>query len=97
MSNKDDGGPAFPAMVEDENSPDHICTNYAGMTLRDYFAAHATIETAEDAWGDCVKSALLKRPAPANGDWIERLQFEADFRAAWKFMRADAMLEARKQ
>lgn len=36
MSNKTDGGAAFPITRESS-----FCTNYEGMRLRDYFAAKA--------------------------------------------------------
>lgn len=53
MSARDDGGPAFPV----ECSADHIDNGHQtghrlfqqyGMTLRDYFAAHATEADIED-------------------------------------------------
>jgi hypothetical protein len=40
MSNKPDGGPAFPFITDcDETKPNQILS--MGMTLRDYFATYA--------------------------------------------------------
>lgn len=43
MSNKSDGGPAFPQMdaFVDANGERPVYTSHDGMTLRDYFAAKA--------------------------------------------------------
>lgn len=70
-----DGGSAFPT-----NGPDHGVYG-AGMTLRDYFAAHAPVEPQD--WFRPVMSAPPEKPAyltnttPAEreelsglGDWI---------------------------
>lgn len=86
------GGAAFPH----ENHHGH---KIAGMTLRDYFASNLPDEPTGDDYHATIKEALVGRKQPiANHDgWIAVIQFEADFRAAWRYMRADAMLKAREQ
>ena len=71
-----------------------------GMSLRDYFIAHIGDENQGDEgcdYADSVKALLVGRPCPSGpvDGWLAVLQFEADFRAAWRVMRADAMLRAR--
>jgi len=42
MSNTNTGGPAFPSGLIDPSTPeDAVQSLHNGMTLRDYFAAHA--------------------------------------------------------
>ena len=68
-----------------------------GMTLRDYFAAKETLADFDHP-EVCVSSALtqvLAGPEPTDGDMLEHLKWEAKWRAALKFMRADAMLKER--
>lgn len=75
MSKPDDGGPAFPR--------DHRHEGHNGMSLRDYFAAHATE-------GD-VQEYIGKRKTI--GGFV--LNQYKDREMA-KYLYADAMLEARK-
>lgn len=93
------GGSAFPSTGWDETGkyPGH----FLGMTLRDYFIAHIGDENQagdDSDFSDHVKSALVGRPVPSYSQDgpMAVLQFEAEFRAKWRVMRADAMLEARK-
>jgi len=70
----------------------------ARMSLRDYFATAVQDESASSDYGDDVKAALVGRPCPSlrcDGP-VAVLEFEAEFRAKWRFMRADAMLRARE-
>lgn len=88
-----DGGPAFPT-----NGPDHGVYG-AGMTLRDYFAAHVQVDIT------CIHVDLARKltgrefPDPdKQSDWtpLAASKFWADAEAAYRYMRADAMLRARE-
>lgn len=89
------GGPAFPIPGLQSDA------DFNGMSLRDYFIAHIGDENQGPEgcdYSDAVKALLVGRQCPdgrADG-WLAVLQFEADFRAAWRVMRADAMLRARE-
>ena len=96
MSTINDGGPAFP--VPDFAEGD-------GMSLRDWFAGQEGLAEWDD--GDAVMStrmaeALAGRKQPGHGwacatpeEYLAMFQFEADWRAALKYLRADAMLKAK--
>ncbi len=96
MSAQNDGGPAFPS--------DSACASWqcrkpsSGMSLRDWFAGHETLSDW-DVTGACMpKEAaelLAGRPCPTTGNYVDNLIWEADWRARLRFIRADAMLEAR--
>lgn len=45
MDKRDDGGPAFPQLLQ--HTDGHINVKSEGMTLRDYFAAHAPAPPGE--------------------------------------------------
>lgn len=80
------GGPAFPKALDPY--PNLSGTPQDGMTLRDYFAAHAPVDysMACQAFGSTPN---------LNND-----QERAAFFAVWAFMRseyADAMLKARQE
>ena len=102
---KDDGGPAFPrAEVKDTAMGFQVITGWCpGMSLRDYFIAHAPAKPQEWFWPDipprpqaildesgrCVNSEELK-----NYDLFERdKQRLVRWPAAW----ADEMLKSRKK
>lgn len=70
----DDGGAAFPDQYTD------------GMTLRDYFAAHASDDDVRDQ-AEILRADLLK----ARGVGI----LPDNWRTAARYMHADAMLKAR--
>lgn len=89
-----DGGPAFPVpgLQHDEA--------FNGMTLRDYFAAHEPIHPTESI-GVMLAEELIGRKIPnpdTDSDWsaLAVVQFWADAEAAYRYMRADAMLRARE-
>lgn len=91
MSNTDTntGGPAFPHAQWPRET---------GMTMRDYFIAHLPDEGPDgEDWGDWVKQEIVGRPRPdaGNGQWLSILEWEAEFSAKWRAIRADAMLKAR--
>ena len=98
---KETGGPAFP-MPGLSGLPNHgFVYGENGMTLRDYFIAHIGDENQagdDSDYSDHAKAALVGRPYPSYTDDgpLAVFQFEAEFRAKWRSMRADAMLEARK-
>lgn len=75
----DTGGPAFPSMRDMRHNPDF--DHEEGMTLRDYFAAHAS---------DADIEAMRERTKREHG------LFEPDnWRQVARFMHADLMLKAR--
>jgi len=85
-----DGGPAYPDL-----HPSKDCRYQdAGMTLRDFFAA---TENLSDL--DGVVAVAIAGPKP-DGNWItnpiEWLEWDARWRSAVRYMRADAMLKARE-
>lgn len=86
MSN--DGGPAFP---ETPLSGGHL-----GMSLRDYFAAHAHIHIYDDP-NEVYYSGATGVEVPTTNDPVSWAQFWADVEAKLRYMRADAMLKAREQ
>lgn len=80
MSTIDNGGPAFPLQ---SIGPD-FAPGYAGMSLRDYFAAKAmrlSFEKAIHNWKQ---------------DGVDDLSVDCDFIAEMAYLLADAMLDARK-
>jgi hypothetical protein len=89
------GGPAFPLLQDGFQFP-----RAEGMTLLDYFMAHIGDENQGDEgmdYTDSVKAMVVGRPCPSGSvdGWLAVMQFEADFRAAWRLMRAQAMVKAR--
>ena len=51
MSNKDNGGPAFPT-TEDWTQDGNLVPSSQGMTMRDYFAAKAMVQILDDTKDD---------------------------------------------
>ena len=98
---KGDGGPAFPVVFDhvDARSESH------GMTLRDWFAAHETLsewDHPKASLSENMCEALAGRPKPNHGwscetpeQWLDITRWDADWRAALKYIRSDAMLKAR--
>lgn len=88
MNDDNTGGPAFPAMeVRTHDTGDIVHNASQGMTLHDYFAAHAPI-TLDDA-----VQFLDTYGGEVVGPWPPQkvLQTLADLRVEY----ADAMLKAR--
>lgn len=92
-----DGGPAFP--LQDWDPCIHARRCETGMSLRDYFAAHETLgdwcineANMPQDWADLL--AGYKRPV---NDPIGWLRWEADWKSALKYIRADAMIVARSK
>jgi hypothetical protein len=106
---KQDGGAAFPGrklvgkrvQYDDERGENVTIDEYAdvsGMTLRDFFVASIgdDLDGADIALE--IKEAVLGRSAPKwKTDPVGFMQFEAEFRAKWRGMRADAMLAEREK
>lgn len=82
------GGPAFPIEVNSEMT----CL---GMTLRDYFAAHATEEDICTAM-DLVKKVEEVRDL-GNGHKVIEKGYPQNTRQIARYIHADAMLKAREQ
>jgi hypothetical protein len=77
MSNTNTGGPAFPCPETDKHYKDE------GMTMRDYFAAHATDEDVK------AQAEVLREISPM------RILPEG-WRSTARYMHADYMLKARE-
>ena len=96
-----DGGPAFP--VQALASPGSEVA--WGMSLRDWFAGQETLadfDSQEASLPKWVAEALAGRKPDLShvtkaDNWIEHLKWEAEWRAALKYIRADAMLRARER
>jgi hypothetical protein len=84
MSNINTGGPAFPTQV----------ASYEGMTLRDYFAVHATEEDI------CTAMSLVKKVEVVrdlgNGHKVIERGYPENTRQIARYIHADAMLKARQ-
>lgn len=94
----DDGGNAFPYLESDSNGQ---YRHHYGMTLRDYFMAHAP----SIPWSFAQKSEIRKVqvPAPEMGKgyvkWGTEKLVEDDLAhlVRWRTTYADAMIAARKE
>lgn len=89
-----DGGPAFPMQLWNQkvDGAINVVQDLRGMSLRDYFAAHAPpmpADIARDAWG------ASQERAGGSGTKAENLMAYLD--AKWRYRHADAMLKAREK
>lgn len=90
------GGPAFPRPLSWDLPPPHA--EQAGMSLRDYFAAHAPFTLTDavmalDNHNNAPDSATATCRVLMNDDkFVEALRVLAALRGAY----ADAMIEERK-
>jgi hypothetical protein len=92
-----DGGPAFPVMHSiDGNWVKTPREEYMGLSLRDYFAAHADISDFD--FGNNVDEAAktLGVVMPTDNSLAEMVKFSLKIAAALRFAQADAMLAARE-
>jgi hypothetical protein len=89
MNRINDGGPAFPLPVNDEQCRARFDSGYGGMTLRDYFAAHAMAALIAEPLNEGERSAASA--------WTARMQMRGpDLIATAAYIMADAMLKARE-
>lgn len=110
MADFKDGGPAFPVSTSLEagqygHQDGPQTWQFPGMTLRDYFATHEQLDPNESI-GLGLAERLAGRPHPgprdeggklkAGADPVEGAIFWADAEAAYRYLRADAMLRARE-
>ena len=86
MSKIEDGGPAFPVVVQ--LSDNHLVQREEGMTLRDYMAIHASADDVR-AQGEVIRMSQ----AAAGGLGI----LPDGWGITARYMHADAMLKEREQ
>lgn len=100
MSAPNDGGPAFPS-APIVGATDIRNEQRDGLSLRDYLAAAESVrewDNPDAAPSKNMCEALAGRPMPESGwggDVLAMLRFEAEWRAALKYLRADAMIAER--
>ena len=84
MSEQKDGGPAFPL----QSAGPYFAPGYAGMTLRDYFAVHASADDLRTHI-EAIREEQRKQCGAAilPDKWASLA----------RYMHADAMLKARAQ
>lgn len=82
MSEKDNGGRAFPFAYETSHPEEHGING--GMTLRDYFAVHAS-----------EKDIDMQRQVGECDGTFGHYNLPDDWRAIARYMHADAMLKER--
>jgi hypothetical protein len=98
-----DGGQAFPAVEWiDTDRPDvRNPVRHVGMSLRDYFAAHAPAESLAAIRVKSDRERLAGRSEPEGYEdshisaSIDHLRFNAEVEAALRYIYADAMIKAR--
>lgn len=90
MSTPHDGGNAFLNSYECEDG--ELITHH-GMTPRDYLAAHETLNDVDVTMG--MLELLAGEPMPKRIDSLAWLRWDAKWKAALRYIRADAMLEVR--
>lgn len=94
--NINDGGPAFPDGTHSVLRENGMLSETHGMSLRDYFAAHANIGNVDEL-KTLDGEELLGRDMP---DWKSDLRgwcaWWADYRSVLRYIEADAMIKARK-
>lgn len=86
MSEKDNGGPAFPVTYEDGFTD-------KGMTMRDWFAGMADVSKVEISNIEHGEE-VVGRPCPRSGS-LDQLKWQADLIAIIRGALADAMLAER--
>jgi hypothetical protein len=87
----DTSEPAFPSPEVRTIDGMGVSQPYYGMTLRDYFAAHAPPLPA-DLMALAMEAADTDNPDKTHGEKSDVL---LDIRATWNYRYADAMLAAR--
>ncbi len=106
MSDKDDGGPAFPETRWDDKTRQEV--QWMGMTLRDYFATNATTDEVQELnFRHLSRKAQeqmtgLTYPTEPQGNadrvayQLAEFHFKCAVNAAIRFALADAMIKARE-
>jgi len=90
----DDGGQAFP--THGNGMFGEPVTLRSGMTLRDWFAGKEQCPTAEEIGLSCAEALAGKHPTgEPDTNPIEWMQWDCEWCAKLRYMRADAMLKAR--
>lgn len=92
MSEKDDGGPAFPVVPTMEGAGQWGYA-YPGMTLRDWFAGQVEVEI--DISIDLAEQIAGRTCPPWQSDYIGNIRFWAEVEAIVRGIKADAMLAER--
>lgn len=90
---KDTSGPAFPSLPIVKEFEGKRLPMTEGMTLRDYFAAHATEEDICVAM-DSVQKVETVRDL-GNGHKVIERGYPSNTRQLARYIHADAMLKAR--
>jgi len=90
MSTPHDGGNAFLNSYECEDG--ELITHH-GMTPRDYLAAHETLNDVDVTTE--MAELLAGEPMPKRSDSLAWLRWDSKWKAALRYIRADAMLEVR--
>lgn len=91
MSEKPDGGPAFPMPSEYDGQGSPVAAGWVGMTLRDYFAAKAMQVEFETACRSVMNATALANEADRSGRTIEKQI------AHNAYLIADAMIAEREK
>lgn len=86
MSGRDDGGPAFPLVLDLDRAVSGVPTN--GMSLRDWFAGQALIGLG--TWTPLVGEETYLMFNVTHEEQRRR-------RAEWAYQQADAMLAEREK
>ena len=105
MKTQNDGGPAFPQHdvfqdcgIDGNSGPILTQTIKPGMSLRDWFAGNERIDSGETFSWELCEALAGKRPEKDRViDPVGWEIWQATWQAKIKFIRADAMLAARKR
>jgi hypothetical protein len=92
----EDGGPAFPVVNQrDENNGDVATWASEGISARDYFAAHVQIDVENMSIKHAELLIGMRCPDYASHP-EENMLFWIDAECKHRYLKADAMLKARK-
>ena len=98
-AHKETGGPAFPmthvTVLAEDGTPNESCeVRHEGMTLRDYFAAHAPQDDVERFY----ETVKVRKYIDVEPSGYHRVNWRRPDNARYiaRYMYADAMLKARK-
>lgn len=96
MSERNDGGPAYPVPCQDDRDcGPRFESGYGGMSLRDAMALSVHMP---DEYSNVFAAELLGEASPEDGDDIaDHIDFWMRAEAAYRYAMADAMLAARER